>query len=82
MMAAGGAGDPWTILPDERARHQQQFQSVGPTPQGMINGNQARGFFMQSGLPPMVLAQIWLVQFDSSNMLKMSHYVLIKGQAC
>ena len=40
MMAGGGAGDPWTILPDERARHQQQFQSVGPTPQGMINGNQ------------------------------------------
>ena len=59
MMPAGGAADPWTILPDERARHEQQFRSVGPSPQGMVTGAQARGFFMQSGLQPMVLAQIW-----------------------
>ena len=52
--------DPWMILPDERARHQAQFQSVGPnTTTGMVTGAQARGFMMQSGLPPMVLAQVW-----------------------
>ena len=50
--------DPWVILPQERARHMEQFNSVGPA-DGFITGSQARGFFMQSGLPPMVLAQIW-----------------------
>ena len=48
------------ILPDERARHEQQFRSVGPNAAtGMVTGAQARGFMMQSGLPPMVLAQVW-----------------------
>lgn len=50
--------DPWVILPQERARHMEQFSSVGPA-EGFITGGQARGFFMQSGLPPPVLAQIW-----------------------
>ena len=50
--------DPWVILPQERGRHMEQFSSVGPS-DGFITGAQARGFFMQSGLPPPVLAQIW-----------------------
>ena len=50
--------DPWVILPQERGRHMEQFSSVGPA-EGFITGGQARGFFMQSGLPPPVLAQIW-----------------------
>ena len=50
--------DPWLILPQERMRHMEQFTGVGPK-DGFITGAQARGFFMQSGLPPMVLAQIW-----------------------
>ena len=50
--------DPWVILPQERARYMEQFSGVGPT-DGFITGNQARGLFMQSGLPPAVLAQIW-----------------------
>ena len=50
--------DPWVILPQERGRHMEQFSSVGPA-DGFITGGQARGFFMQSGLPPPVLAQIW-----------------------
>ena len=67
--------DPWVILPPERMRHMEQFTSVGPkdgfitgaqvillypVPQMILYpAYQARGFFMQSGLPPMVLAQIW-----------------------
>ena len=50
--------DPWVILPQERMRHMEQFTTAGPK-DGFITGAQARGFFMQSGLPPMVLAQIW-----------------------
>ena len=50
--------DPWMIMPEERAMHANQFGSLNPAG-GFIDGNGARGFFMQSGLPPMVLAQIW-----------------------
>lgn len=50
--------DPWAIAPMERARHSEQFASLGPVG-GFITGNQAKGWFMQSGLQPMVLAQIW-----------------------
>ena len=50
--------DPWMIMPEERAMHANQFGSLNPAA-GFIDGNGARGFFMQSGLPPMVLAQIW-----------------------
>ena len=49
--------DPWMITPDERAMHAGQFGSLNPA-SGFIDGNGARGFFMQSGLPPMVLAQV------------------------
>ena len=48
------------ILPAERVRHEEQFRSVGPNAAtGMVTGAQAREFMMKSGLPPMVLAQVW-----------------------
>lgn len=50
--------DPYAISPVERSRHMDQFASLAP-PGGMIAGVQAKNYFMQSGLPPMVLAQIW-----------------------
>jgi len=50
--------DPWVITPQERVRHQEQFNATNPE-NGFITGAQAKGFFMQSGLPPMMLAQIW-----------------------
>merc|ERR1719312_760232 len=50
--------DPWVTTPMEQERHAQQFNSISPEG-GFISGAQAKGFFMQSGLPPMVLAQIW-----------------------
>ena len=52
--------DPWVITPQERARHMDQFSTTNPV-DGFITGAQAKGFFMQSGLPPMVLAQIWYI---------------------
>ena len=51
--------DPWAIAPEERVRHQQQFQTLGPNAMGMVTGAQARNFMLQSGLQPMVLAQVW-----------------------
>ena len=50
--------DPWIVTPVERARHIEQFKALGPAV-GFITGDQARGFLLQSGLPPPILAQIW-----------------------
>uniref|UniRef100_Q9WVE9-2 Isoform 3 of Intersectin-1 n=1 Tax=Rattus norvegicus TaxID=10116 RepID=Q9WVE9-2 len=54
----GGSLDIWAITVEERAKHDQQFQSLKPI-SGFITGDQARNFFFQSGLPQPVLAQIW-----------------------
>uniref|UniRef100_A0A3Q2T863 Intersectin-1 n=1 Tax=Fundulus heteroclitus TaxID=8078 RepID=A0A3Q2T863_FUNHE len=51
--------DVFLITADERAKHDQQFHSLSPTAGGFITGDQAKNFFLQSGLPPPILAQIW-----------------------
>ncbi|VEL31650.1 unnamed protein product [Protopolystoma xenopodis] len=45
-------------------KHDAQFQFLKPV-NGFITGEQARIFFLKSGLPPMVLGQIWFVTFYS-----------------
>uniref|UniRef100_A0A3Q1K321 Intersectin 1 (SH3 domain protein) n=1 Tax=Anabas testudineus TaxID=64144 RepID=A0A3Q1K321_ANATE len=54
------------ISVDERAKHDQQFHSLSPTARGYITGDQAKNFFLQSGLPPPILAQIWALA-DMNN---------------
>uniref|UniRef100_A0A4W4DNU7 EH domain-containing protein n=1 Tax=Electrophorus electricus TaxID=8005 RepID=A0A4W4DNU7_ELEEL len=46
------------ILNIERGKHDKQFDSLTPT-LGYVSGDQARNFFLQSGLPASVLAEIW-----------------------
>lgn len=58
MSTIGGTNNPWLITAADRAKHDQQFFSLVPL-NGLITGDQARAFFMQSGLPPNILAQIW-----------------------
>ncbi|XP_061081818.1 intersectin-1-like [Conger conger] len=65
-----GGLDTWLISVDERAKHDQQFHSLSPTPAGFITGDQARNFFLQSGLPQPILAQIWALA-DLNNDGKM-----------
>ncbi|XP_075057455.1 intersectin-2 isoform X2 [Mixophyes fleayi] len=48
----------WAVTTEERAKHDKQFASLNPAG-GLITGDQARNFFLQSGLPPAVLAEIW-----------------------
>jgi len=52
--------DPWVVTQMERARHMEQFKALNPQA-GFVTGEQARGFLLQSGLPPAILAQIWFV---------------------
>ena len=50
--------DVWTISREERAGHDVQFAAIAPGSEFII-GQQARDFFLRSGLPSPVLAQIW-----------------------
>ncbi|CAL8316719.1 unnamed protein product [Merluccius merluccius] len=52
------AASMWAITPEERGKHDKQFDSLAPV-LGHVSGEQARTFFLQSGLPPPVLAEIW-----------------------
>uniref|UniRef100_A0A8C4GRW3 Intersectin-2 n=1 Tax=Dicentrarchus labrax TaxID=13489 RepID=A0A8C4GRW3_DICLA len=57
----------WAITPEERGKHDKQFDSLTPV-LGYVSGEQARKFFLQSGLPPSVLAEIWnLADMDSDG---------------
>ncbi|KAF5294447.1 hypothetical protein FQR65_LT01573 [Abscondita terminalis] len=59
MSAAGTpSGDPWVVVARERTRYEDQFRNLKPI-DGIITGEQAKGFLLQSQLPPMVLGQIW-----------------------
>uniref|UniRef100_F7CL95 Intersectin 2 n=1 Tax=Monodelphis domestica TaxID=13616 RepID=F7CL95_MONDO len=53
-----GGPNMWAITSEERTKHDKQFDSLRPAG-GHITGDQARGFFLQSGLPASVLAEIW-----------------------
>ncbi|XP_063067852.1 intersectin-1 isoform X2 [Engraulis encrasicolus] len=71
----GGGADAWVISVDERAKHDQQFHSLTPSPAGFITGDQARNFFLQSGLPPPILAQIWaLADLNSDGKMDMLEF--------
>lgn len=52
------AADPWVITPRERSKYIEQFKSLKPQNE-IVTGQQARGFFLQSQLPPIVLGEIW-----------------------
>ena len=50
--------DPFVINAKEKIKYQEQFNSLNPI-NGIITGQQAKGFLLQSQLPPLVLGQIW-----------------------
>nr|XP_045367829.1 intersectin-2 isoform X3 [Camelus bactrianus] len=56
--AMNGGPNMWAITSEERTKHDKQFDNLKPAG-GYITGDQARTFFLQSGLPPPVLAEIW-----------------------
>uniref|UniRef100_A0A5F4WKK8 Intersectin 2 n=1 Tax=Callithrix jacchus TaxID=9483 RepID=A0A5F4WKK8_CALJA len=48
----------WAITSEESTKHDRQFDNLKPSG-GYITGDQAHNFFLQSGLPAPVLAEIW-----------------------
>ncbi|KAJ8949975.1 hypothetical protein NQ318_002384 [Aromia moschata] len=70
MSAAGTPStDPWVIVARERARYEEQFKSLKPN-NGIITGEQAKGFFLQSQLPPLILGQIWYLGVMPTKVIK------------
>ncbi|KAM8786092.1 intersectin-2 isoform 2-T3 [Rhynchonycteris naso] len=53
-----GGPNVWAITSEERTKHDKQFDNLKPSG-GYITGDQARTFFLQSGLPAPILAEIW-----------------------
>ena len=50
--------DFWKISYEERAKHDVSFMQLNPM-NGFVTGDQAKGFFLKSGLATNVLGQIW-----------------------
>lgn len=50
--------DPWSVASRERVKYQEQFNALQPQ-NDIVTGQQARGFFLQSQLPPQILGEIW-----------------------
>uniref|UniRef100_A0A8D3AD92 Intersectin 2a n=1 Tax=Scophthalmus maximus TaxID=52904 RepID=A0A8D3AD92_SCOMX len=62
-----GGASVWAITLEEKGKHDKQFDSLAPV-LGYVSGEQARKFFLQSGLPASVLAEIWnLADIDSDG---------------
>ncbi|KAI1299300.1 Intersectin-2 [Halotydeus destructor] len=67
----------WAIPQSSKLRHTQTFNSHDRARTGYINGNQARGILMQSGLPTDILAQVWnLSDIGSAGRLTCEEFVL------
>ncbi|EDS32727.1 dynamin-associated protein [Culex quinquefasciatus] len=68
------AADPFVITTRERAKYDEQFKSLQPV-NGVVTGGQAKGFFLQSQLPPMILGQIWaLADTDSDGKMTLGEF--------
>ncbi|KAF9545549.1 hypothetical protein EC957_010858 [Mortierella hygrophila] len=58
----GGLSDdsiPWEITPEEKAKFDRFFDQLDANDDGVVEGEEAGRFFMNSRLPDSILAQIW-----------------------
>ncbi|KRJ98828.1 intersectin-2 isoform X2 [Drosophila yakuba] len=68
------AVDAWAVTPRERLKYQEQFKALQPQT-GFVTGAQAKGFFLQSQLPPLILGQIWaLADTDSDGKMNINEF--------
>ncbi|BFF94509.1 intersectin-1 [Drosophila madeirensis] len=68
------AVDAWAVTQREKLKYQEQFKGLQPQA-GFITGAQAKGFFLQSQLPPLILGQIWaLADTDSDGKMNINEF--------
>ncbi|KAI9725499.1 MAG: hypothetical protein M1828_003170 [Chrysothrix sp. TS-e1954] len=69
-VSAQSTGADWLITPQDKSRFDQSFNQLDRLGRGYITGDQAVGFFSNSGLSEDALAQIWdLADIDSAGQL-------------
>ncbi|XP_034243922.1 intersectin-1 isoform X2 [Thrips palmi] len=74
MAGVPGGMEAWVVQPRERARYAEQFMSLNPI-NGIVTGDQAKGFLLQSQLPPAVLGQIWgLADTDADGKMNINEF--------
>jgi len=54
-------GAKWVVTAAEKAQYDDMFTRADTDRDGFVNGAEIKDIFLQSGLPQMVLAHIWLV---------------------
>lgn len=68
------AADPWIVTQRERGKYLEQFKTLQPQ-NGIVTGAQAKGFFLQSQLPPLTLGQIWaLADTDADGKMDINEF--------
>ncbi|XP_030569045.1 intersectin-1 isoform X1 [Drosophila novamexicana] len=68
------AVDAWAVTQREKLKYQEQFKALQPQG-GFVTGAQAKGFFLQSQLPPLILGQIWaLADTDSDGKMNINEF--------
>ncbi|KAM8716657.1 hypothetical protein ACLKA7_003524 [Drosophila subpalustris] len=68
------AVDAWAVTHREKLKYQEQFKALQPQG-GFVTGAQAKGFFLQSQLPPLILGQIWaLADTDSDGKMNINEF--------
>ncbi|XP_065297210.1 intersectin-1 isoform X4 [Dermacentor albipictus] len=68
--------DPWVIPAESRAKFDAQFRQMQPAG-GFITGEQAKKLFLQSGLPPAVLAKVWsLADMDADGRINQHEFAV------
>ncbi|XP_037960545.1 intersectin-1 isoform X2 [Teleopsis dalmanni] len=64
----------WVVTPHEKAKFQEHFKALQPQ-NGFVTGAQAKGFFLQSQLEPLVLGKIWsLADTDSDGKMNINEF--------
>ncbi|XP_055340862.1 uncharacterized protein LOC129589944 [Paramacrobiotus metropolitanus] len=67
----------WSVTAPEKAKSDQIFLTIDTDQDGLINGGECKGIFLQSGLPPPMLAHIWtLCDIKKNGMLNAEQFAL------
>lgn len=70
-------GSDWLISPQEKADYDVHYNKIDTASRGFITGEQAVGFFSDSGLPEDILAMIWdLADIDSDGQLTRDEFAV------
>ncbi|KHJ42267.1 SH3 domain protein [Trichuris suis] len=75
-MSATAGGGEWFITPQQWTKYQRQFAALNPV-NGLLSGEQTKGFLLSSGQPPTILAQIWnLADVTKDGMLDQLEFAI------